>query len=73
MTALFTRWLAMALVAVGLGVAGLQLSVCVAAERAAALSPASRPGVFADARGSAPLVEAEVAAGDTSASVRLTY
>ena len=33
MTLLFTRWLVVALVAIGLGVAGLYRSVCIADER----------------------------------------
>jgi hypothetical protein len=70
MTLLFTRWLAVALVAVGLGVVGLHRSVCIADEHAAA---AHRASLFTDAPEPELPIGAEVDEVEVSASPRLTY
>jgi hypothetical protein len=40
---MFTRWLTASLVAIGLGVAALELSTCLAAPRGLAVTPSARP------------------------------
>jgi hypothetical protein len=70
MTVLFTRWLAVALVAIGLGVVGLHRSVCIADEHAAA---SARPSLFTDALEPELPIGAEVDQVEVSASPRLTY
>jgi hypothetical protein len=70
MTVLFTRWLAVALVAIGLGVVGLHRSVCIADEHAAT---SSRTTPFTDAREPELPIGAEVDEVEVSASPRLTY
>jgi len=70
MTVLFTRWLAVALVAIGLGVVGLQRSVCIADEHTA---PVPRPSLFTDALEPELPIGAEVDEVEVSASPRLTY
>ena len=70
MTVLFTRWLAVALVAIGLGVVGLHRSVCIADEHAAA---SARSGLFTDALEPELPIGAEVDEVEVSASPRLTY
>jgi hypothetical protein len=70
MTVLFTRWLAVALVAIGLGIVGLQRSVCIADEHAA---PVTRPSLFTDALEPELPIGAEVDEVEVSASPRLTY
>jgi hypothetical protein len=72
MTVLLARWLAGAVVVIGLGVAGLQLSVCVADERAAAAA-AAEAGLPTDVMEPELPTEAEVDDGEVSASPRLTY
>jgi hypothetical protein len=63
------RWLLALLMAIGLGVAGLELTTCVAAERRAV----SSPGWFSDG-GETPLpAGAEVDAGQPSALPRFTH
>jgi hypothetical protein len=70
MTGLWGRWLAVALVAIGLGLAGLERSACVAAEQQAAVW-ASGASVAADD------MESELSVGshetEPSALPRLTY
>jgi hypothetical protein len=70
MTGLWGRWLAVALVAIGLGLAGLERSACVAAERQAAVW-ASGAAVAADDM----MSELSVGHDETepSALPRLTY
>ena len=70
MTLLFTRWLAVALVAIGLGVVGLHRSVCIAEEHAAA---SFRSSLFTDALEPELPIGAEVDEVEVSASPRLTY
>jgi hypothetical protein len=66
------RWIAAALVAIGLSLAGLELSACVAAERrAAAAAAASEPAT--DAIKPELPVAAEVGETELSAPPRLTY
>jgi len=74
MTVLFTRWLAVALVAIGLGVVGLQRSVCIADEHADEhAAPVPRPSLFTDALEPELPIGAEVDEVEVSASPRLTY
>jgi hypothetical protein len=60
MIIVWTRWLAVALVAIGAGVAGLQLSVCLADEHRATTEQPS-------------LIAATQDESEPSASPRLTY
>jgi hypothetical protein len=63
------RWLLALLLGIGLGLAGLELTTCVASERRAV----SSPGWFSDG-GEAPLpVGAEVDTGQPSALPRFTH
>jgi hypothetical protein len=71
MTVLFTRWLAVALVAIGFGVAGLHRSVCIADERAAA-APAA-PGLGPAAPAPELPIGAEADQRAVPASPWLTY
>jgi hypothetical protein len=71
MTLLFTRWLVVALVAIGLGVAGLYRSVCIADERV--VHPTVREGRLPSAPEPELPIGAEVDQSEVSASPRLTY
>jgi hypothetical protein len=71
MNVLFTRWLALALVAIGFGVVGLHRSVCIADERAAA-APAP-PGLVTEASAPELPIGAEADQRAVPASPWLTY
>jgi hypothetical protein len=71
MTLVLTRWLAVVLVAVAFGLAGLQLSVCIAGEQGRA--PAARPRLFTDAPEPELPSAAEFDQSEVSASPRLTW
>jgi hypothetical protein len=66
------RWTVAALVVIGLGVAGLELSACVAAERRAAAA-ATMSESATDAIESELPVAAEIGETEPSAPPRLTY
>jgi hypothetical protein len=66
------RWIAVALVAVGLGVAGLELSARMGAERRAAAA-AAESALFADAADPELPIAAEIGETEPSALPRLTY
>jgi len=70
MIIVWTRWLAVALVAIGAGVAGLQLSVCLADEHRATTS---RPSLVAATLEPDLMAGAEIDESEPSASPRLTY
>ena len=71
MTSLWGRWLAVALVAIGLGVAGLELAVCVAAEDHTAPRSVGAPAA-ADAATSQSPSGAVIDETEPSALPRLT-
>jgi hypothetical protein len=70
MTVVWTRWLAVALMAIGAGLAGLQLSVCLADEHRAT---SDRPGLVAATLEPDLMTGAEIDESEPSASPRLTY